>query len=222
VGANGAHAREWQVIEIEVWSDVACPWCYLGSRRLTQAIKASDAEVNVTWKSFRLNPAATGRVLHDTLLMDKYGASAEQVHEMNQRLVNLGSEVGIDYRFDTYVAVNTLDAHRVLHLARERGLEAAAHERIFRAQFTDGAIMDDHDTLVALAVEVGLDEAEVREVLGSDRYASAVRAEQAEASALGASGVPFFVLDRKYGISGAQPAEVFAQALERARAEVEV
>lgn len=219
MGAIGAHERESYVIEIEVWSDVACPWCYLGSRRLGQAIEASNAEVSVTWKSFQLNPAATGRVLHDSLLMDKYGASAEQVHEMNQRLVKLGNEVDIDYRFDTYVAVNTLDAHRVLHLARDRGLETAAHDRIFKAQFTEGAIMDDHDTLVALAVEVGLDETEVREVLESDRYADAVRAEQAEASALGASGVPFFVLDRKYGISGAQPVEMFTQAIERAQAE---
>lgn len=205
------------MIDIEVWSDVACPWCYLGSRRLEQAIAASGAEVSVTWKSFQLNPAAAGRVAHNTLLMGKFGVSEEQVHQMNQRLVNLGEDVGIEYRFETYISVNTLDVHRVLHLARDRGLGTAAHDRMFKAQFTDGALMDDHDVLVGLAIEIGLDEAEVRSVLESDAYADAVRAEQSEAAALGASGVPFFVLDRKYGISGAQPVELFTQALERAQ-----
>lgn len=206
-------------MNIEVWSDIACPWCYLGSRRLEEAIAASGEQVEVTWRSFQLNPAATGRTPHNEMLMTKFNASAEQVREMNQRLVDLGAEAGIEYNFDGYVSTNTLDAHRVLHLARDRGVGEAAHDRFFKAQFTDGALMDDADTLVALAAEVGLDEAEVRAVLASDTYADAVRAEQAEAAALGANGVPFFVIDRKYGISGAQPIEVFQQVLERAKAD---
>ena len=151
------------------------------------------------------------------MLADKYGVSAEQVRAMNDRVVGLAAVEGLEYHFDRYVTVNTLDAHRMSHLARSQGLGPEMHERLFHAQFVEGAVLDDPDTLVRLAVEVGVDEAAAREVAGSDAYADEVADDIREAQMLGVSGVPFFAIDRRFGISGAQPTELFASALEQAR-----
>ena len=206
---------------VEVWSDVACPWCYIGKRRFERALAGFDgaADVDVTWRSFQLDPSIPPgtRVNHDKMLADKYGVSAEQVRAMNDRVVGLAAVEGLEYHFDRYVTVNTLDAHRMSHLARSQGLGPEMHERLFRAQFVEGAVLDDPDTLVRLAVEVGVDEAAAREVAESDAYADEVAGDIREAKMLGVSGVPFFAIDRRFGISGAQPTELFASALEQAR-----
>ncbi|WP_228379187.1 DsbA family oxidoreductase [Demequina rhizosphaerae] len=206
-------------IEIEIWSDIACPWCYLGKRRLEKAVEASGEDVSLRYRSFQLDPSipAGEATPHAEALAKKFSTTPERVREMNQRLIDLGAEEGIAYDFDRYLSSNTRDAHRLLHLAHERGLGPAMKERLMRAQFVDGAVVGDHDTLVALAAELGLAEDEVRAVLSSDAYADAVEADIAQAAAYGASGVPFFVFDRAFAISGAQPVSTFELALSKAR-----
>ena len=210
-------------ITIEVWSDVACPWCYLGKKRLARAVEASGADVDITWRSFQLDPTipAGQRTPHAEALSKKFGVPQEQIAQMNQRLIDLGAAEGIDYHFDGYIQTNTRDAHRVLQFAQSRGLGDAMKERLMRAQFTDGALMDDADALAALAAEVGLDAAEVREVLASGAFGDVVDADIAEAAALGVRGVPFFVFNREFAVSGAQELGVFEQALAKAGAGAE-
>lgn len=211
------------MISVEVWSDVACPWCYLGKRRLEKAIDRFDGAVSITWKSFQLDPGIPRgeHTPHAEALAKKFNAPAEQIREMNQRLVDLGAEVGLEYNFDSYIQANTRDAHRVLHLAQERGLGDAMKDRLLRAQFTEGALVDDPETLATLASEVGLEADAVRAMLTTDEYDAEVQADIDEAAALGASGVPFFVFDRAFAVSGAQPVEVFETALQRSKERAE-
>jgi predicted DsbA family dithiol-disulfide isomerase len=208
-------------MKVEIWSDVACPWCYIGKRRFEKALDAFEYadDVEVVWRSFQLNPYHPKgvRERHGDSLAAKMGVSMEQVREMNARVTALAAEEGLDYHFERYVVVNTFDAHRLSHLAKASGLGPAMHERLFRAQLVDGDVLDEPDTLVRLGVEIGLPTASVRSMLDSDDYSSDVAADIAEARALGANGVPFFVIDRRFGISGAQPSELFLGALERAR-----
>jgi len=206
------------VVQVEVWSDIACPWCYLGKRRLQRAIEASGLDVSIRWRSYQLDPTIPRgeRTPHAEALAKKFGAPAEQIAQMNQRLVDLGAAEGIDYRFDKYIQVNTRDAHRVLHLAQSLGLGDAMKERLMRAQFTDGALVDDADALVALAAEVGVPEAAARAVLDGTDFDAEVQADIDEAGALGVRGVPFFVFNREFAVSGAQGVEVFEQALAKA------
>lgn len=205
------------MISVEVWSDVACPWCYLGKHRLDTAIDASGEDVRVTWKSFQLDPTIPRgeRTPHSEALAKKFKAPVEKIQAMNQRLVDLGAVEGLEYNFDRYMHANTRDAHRVLHFAQEHGLGNQMKDRLMRGQFTEGALVDDADALVAMATDVGLDAAEVRAVLASDQYDDAVQADIDEAAALGATGVPFFVFDRAFAVSGAQPMETFVEALRR-------
>lgn len=206
-------------IEIDIWSDIACPWCYLGKKRLEEAVASSGEDVAIRYRSFQLDPTipAGQATPHAEALAKKFNTTPERVREMNGRLESLGAEAGIDYDFDRYMSTNTRDAHRVLHLAHAHGLGVAMKERLMRAQFTEGAIVSDADTLVALAIEVGLDGSEVRDVLSSDRFEADVQADIDQAAAYGATGVPFFVFDRAFAISGAQPVETFALALSKAR-----
>lgn len=208
------------MITVDVWSDVACPWCYLGKRRLETAIEESGHEVQVTWHSFQLDPTIPRgqHTPHDAALSKKYNTTPERVSEMNQRLIDLGAAEGIQYRFDRYMMANTRDAHRVIHLAQERGLGNEMKERLMLGQFTEGAIVDDAETLVSMGTEVGLDVDEIRAVLASDTYDDAVQSDIDEAAALGATGVPFFVFNRKFAVSGGQPVRTFADALRRSAA----
>jgi predicted DsbA family dithiol-disulfide isomerase len=207
---------------VEVWSDVACPWCYIGKRRFERALAGFDdaANVEVTWRSFQLDPTIPRgeRRAHDVTLAEKYGVSADQVRVMNERVTALAAAEGLEYHFERYVTVNTLDAHRVTHLAATHGLGPAMHERLLRGQLIDGEVLDDPDTLVRLASEVGVPEGETRRAVETDAYADAVADDIRLARAIGVNGVPFFAIDRRFGISGAQPSELFAQALEEARA----
>jgi predicted DsbA family dithiol-disulfide isomerase len=210
-------------VQVEVFSDVVCPWCYIGKRRLEQALGqfAHADDVTVTFRSFQLDPS-TPKDVTGTLterLADKYGVGLEQAKAMNERVTGVASSVGLDFHLDEAHPANTLDAHRLLHFAAAHGKQAELKERLMRAYFTDGEILGDADTLVRLAGEVGLDEAAARDVLAGEAYATEVAADLSLARSFGISGVPFFVLDRKYGISGAQEAAVLVQALEQAWSE---
>jgi predicted DsbA family dithiol-disulfide isomerase len=208
-------------MKVEIWSDVVCPWCYIGKRRFEAALARFEAAdtVEVTWRSFQLNPdyPVGSHETHDAYLAHKLGVTPAQVEQLNERVVALAAGEGLDYHFETYVTVNTFDAHRVTHLAKALGLGLPIHERFLRAQLVEGEVLDDPDTLARLAADVGVPEAETRRVLASDAYAAEVRADIEEARAIGVNGVPFFVLDRRYGISGAQPAELFLEALQAAQ-----
>ena len=208
-------------MKIEIWSDVVCPWCYIGKRRFERALAAFEGrdEAEVEWRSFQLNPDQPRGVAedHDTHLARKLDASPEQIAEMNARLVALAAAEGLDYHFETYKVINTIDAHRVLHLAKSHGLGNEAHERLLRAQLVEGELLEDPATLGRLAGEIGVDAADTAEVLASDAFADSVAFDFAEATALGIHAVPFFVIDRTFGIPGAQSAEVLLSALRRVR-----
>ena len=207
-------------MKIEIWSDVVCPWCYIGKRRLERALGEFEHadEVEIAWRSFQLNPdtPAGTAVPTSEYLVQRFGPQASQ---MTGRVAALGRDEGLVLDFDSSLTVNTLDAHRLLHLAADLGVGDAAKERLLRAHFTEGADLSDPETLVRLAGEAGVDQDRARAVLAGTQYADAVRADIELAQAFGATGVPFFVIDRKYGISGAQPAEAFLQALRTAYAE---
>jgi predicted DsbA family dithiol-disulfide isomerase len=210
-------------VQVEVFSDVVCPWCYIGKRRLEEALEQFPhaGDVTVTFRSFQLDPT-TPKDVTGTLterLADKYGVPLEQAKSMNERVTGVASSVGLDFHLDDAHPANTLDAHRLLHFAAAHGKQAELKERLMRAYFTDGEILGDSQTLVRLAAEVGLDEAEAREVLAGDAYATEVAEDLSLARSFGISAVPFFVLDRKYGISGAQETAVLRQALEQAWSE---
>jgi predicted DsbA family dithiol-disulfide isomerase len=203
-------------VKIEVWSDIVCPWCYIGKRRLETALADFDGDVEVEWKSFQLDPTfPRGKAVpvYDALAQ-KFGGGADQVREMTERVSALAEVEGLHYDYDHAVMVNTFDSHRLAHHAKSQGLGPEMHERLMRAQLIEGENLNDVDTLVRLAEELGVEGA--GPVVTSDRYTAEVEADIHEARQLGATGVPFFVLDRKYGVSGAQPAEVFAQALRTA------
>jgi predicted DsbA family dithiol-disulfide isomerase len=209
-------------MRVEIWSDVVCPWCYVGKRRFEAALArfAHRDEVELVWRSFELDPHAPGspEVAGDYVerLARKYGRGLDAAQQMIDTMTSTAAAEGLDFRFDRMRPGNTFDAHRLLHLALERGMQDAVKERLDRATFTDGLRVSDHDELVAVVADAGLDADEARAVLTSDRYADAVRADEVQAQAYGISGVPFFVVDGRYGISGAQPSELVAQALETA------
>ncbi len=212
-------------MKVEIWSDVVCPWCYIGKRRFEGALArfAHRKEVDLVWRSFELDPGApssdaTAGTYVDRLAA-KYGRSLSEAQGMLDSMTATAAQEGLDFRFDLARPGNTFDAHRLLHLAREHGVQDALKERLDRGTFTEGSPASDHAALRALAVEVGLPGTEVDEVLSSDRYADGVRADEAQARAYGITGVPFFVVDGRYGISGAQPADLVLQALEQAWAE---
>ncbi|MCW2679133.1 MAG: DsbA family oxidoreductase [Frankiales bacterium] len=207
-------------MRVEIWSDVVCPWCYVGKRRFEQALASFPHrdEVEVVWRSFELDPSAPaerteGQAAH---LAAKYGRSLEQAQEMLDSMTATAAQDGLDFRFDLMRGGSTFDAHRLLHLAAERGVQGTLKERLMRATFTEGEPTSDHETLVRLAGDAGLDTEEARDVLSTDRYADEVRADVRDAQRFGITGVPFFVVDRTYGVSGAQPAEVLRQVLDKA------
>jgi predicted DsbA family dithiol-disulfide isomerase len=210
-------------MKVEIWSDVVCPWCYIGKRRFETAVARFDgaADVEVIWRSFQLNPDQPrgARATHADYIRQKMGGSIEQVRAMSDRVTALAAAEGLAYDFERYQVINTFDAHRVAHLGKVRGLGDPIQERFLRAQLVEGEVLDDVETLVRLSEEVGVPGAEVRDVLATDRYAAEVAADIREAGQLGITGVPFFVIDRRYGISGAQPTDLFLQALETARTE---
>jgi predicted DsbA family dithiol-disulfide isomerase len=203
-------------VKVEIWSDVVCPWCYIGKRRFEQAVERFDGEVEVHWRSFELDPQAPATREHTATehLAAKYGMSVEQAEASHAQMTELAAQEGLEYHFERARGGNSFDAHRLIHLAAAHGKQGEAQERVMRAYFTDGVAIGDRQALIALGEELGLEDA--RETLESDAYADAVREDEMLAHRIGIQGVPFFVLDRRYGLSGAQPAEVMLQALEKA------
>jgi predicted DsbA family dithiol-disulfide isomerase len=207
-------------MQVEIWSDVVCPWCAIGKRRFEAALARFEHpdEVEVRWRSFELDPTAP-RERAGTLvehLAAKYGTSPAQAQEMITRMAGQAAGEGWEFHLERARGGNTVDAHRLLHLAAERGVQDAVKERLLAAYLVDGERIGDPDTLARVVARAGLDEAEARAVLASDRYLDAVRADEARARAYGISGVPFFVVDGAYGVSGAQPADVLLHALRTA------
>lgn len=209
-------------MKVEIWSDVMCPFCYIGKRRFEHALAQfpHKDEVEVEWKSFQLDPSIKsepGKNINQ-YLAEKKGWSLEQARQINRQVTETAATVGLHYDFDKAVVANSFDAHRFAHLAAAQGRGDAAEEALFKAYFTEGKDVSDHETLAQLGSAIGLDGTVVKQTLESDAYAGAVRKDIYEAQTLGARGVPFFVLDRKYAVSGAQPEETFGKALEQAYA----
>jgi predicted DsbA family dithiol-disulfide isomerase len=210
-------------VQVEVWSDIVCPWCYIGKRRLEKALEGFEHadEVELCWRSFQLDPAFPQGV-HEPVfdsLAKKMNAGRDQIRGMTDQVKQVAEQEGLHYDFENGVMVNTFDAHRLTHLAKEKGLGDQAHERLMRAQLVEARVLNDADTLVELAGEIGLDAGEARTVLSGDAYTAEVENDIRAAQQLGATGVPFFVMDRAFGVSGAQPLEVFTAALEKAYAQ---
>jgi predicted DsbA family dithiol-disulfide isomerase len=213
-------------MRIEIWSDVVCPWCYIGKRRLERALAEFPHrdQVEVVYRSFELDPSApqVGTESIAEALGRKYGGGLENARRMMARVDEIAAGEGLRFDYADATHTKTVDAHRLLHLALHTGgprLQAELKESLLAAYFTRGESMGDHDVLAKAAVDAGLEPAEIERVLSSDAYAEDVEADIAQARAYGATGVPFFVLDQRYGISGAQPVEVFTQALEQAWAD---
>jgi predicted DsbA family dithiol-disulfide isomerase len=213
-------------MRIEVWSDVVCPWCYIGKRRLERALEVFEHadEVEVVYRSFELDPAAPKEATEPVaqVLARKYGGGLENALAMMARVSEAAAEEGLEYHLDRTLRGNTVDAHRLLHLAiEEHGprAQAALKEALLAAYFTRVEDVADSEVLRKVATEAGLDPARVDQVLAGEEYAGAVREDVAQARAFGASGVPFFVVDRRYGVAGAQPVEVLLEVLEKAWAD---
>jgi len=210
-------------MEVEIWADIVCPWCYLGKRHFEQALDSFDHadKVQVVYRSFQLDPAAPRGVTTPTVevLAEKYGMTPDRARQAQRQMEERASADGLTFRMDGLRTGNTKDAHRLLHLAKARDRQGELMERLQRAYFTEQDSIFDHDALARLSVEAGLDPDEVADVLASDRYSDHVETDEAMARSIGATGVPLFVIDRRYGISGAQPAETITGVLERAWSE---
>jgi len=210
-------------MKIEVWSDYLCPFCYIGKRKFENALVQFPHRdsVEVVFRSFELGPDAPRDpgISMDQILTSKYGMSLEQAKAANDNVASQAQTVGLTYHFDTMIPTNSFDAHRLTHYAAAQGKANEMQERLFQAYFTDSLHIGDRETLAQLGAETGLDRNEVSAMLASDQYAQDVRADEQEGSQLGIKGVPFFVINRKYAVSGAQPSEVFLEALQKAWSE---
>jgi len=213
-------------IKIDVWSDIACPWCYIGKRNLEKGLAETSADddapvVEVTFHSFELSPDTPVEFEGDELdfLAGHKGIPREQVRQMLDSVTAVAKAAGLEYRFDLLNHTNTVKAHELLHFAKANGLQYELQERLMSAYFTEGRHLGRIDDLVALATDVGLYADAARQALEGSQYVDAVRADQAQAAAYGINGVPFFVIDGKYGVSGAQPPEAFAQVARQVWAE---
>jgi predicted DsbA family dithiol-disulfide isomerase len=205
---------------VEIWSDYVCPFCYIGKRRFEAAVQQFEHKdkIQVRYRSFELDPYAernSGTDMHG-LLAAKYGMSREQAKAMNGNVAKQAEAVGLKYDFDHMIPTNSFDAHRLTHFAAKHGKMSEMTERLFKAYFTDCKHIGDYETLVALAAEVGLDSQETSEMLASGEYTNEVRADEQEGQRLGIHGVPYFVINRQYAVSGAQSSEVFLEALQKA------
>jgi predicted DsbA family dithiol-disulfide isomerase len=208
-------------LRLDVWSDIACPWCYIGKRRLEAALKEfpERAAVQITWRSFELNPSApreSNEQSYAERLAEKYGTSQRDAEAMIERVSEAAKVEGLQFDYRIIRPSNTFDAHRLLHLAKPAGLQDAMKERLFRAYFCEGQCLSDQVTLLKLGKELDLDPDAIRETLSGDRFVEAVRGDEAEAQQLGIHAVPCFVFAERFGVSGAQPKEVLLRALHQA------
>ncbi|MCG6934041.1 MAG: DsbA family oxidoreductase [Gallionella sp.] len=206
-------------MQIEIWSDVICPWCYIGKRHFEKALEqfGQRERINVIWRSFELDRNAPQHYpgTPEERLASKYGVSLQEAAAMNARVTGVARESGLEYRLSDARPGNTFDAHRLLHFANSRNLGDQAAECIMQAYFSESLPVGDRAALAALAPQFGIAEAEAAEMLESDAFSDAVRADELRAAEFGVTGVPFFVFDEKSGISGAQPVTVFVEALQQ-------
>lgn len=206
-------------MKVEIWSDFECPFCYIGKRRFEKGLELFPykEEVTVKFRSFQLDPGEKNPAhdIHEVVAI-KTGMSREEARTMNQQLAKQAEAVGLAFHFDEIIPANTLNAHRLVIFAEQYGKKAEAVERLFKAYFSESKDIDDLETLADLGSEIGLDHGEVMKMLKSTQFIEDVRAEGREGSRLGATGVPFFVINRKYAISGAQPSDVFLNVLQKA------
>ncbi|MDI1355542.1 MAG: DsbA family oxidoreductase [bacterium] len=207
-------------MKVEIWSDVMCPFCYIGKRKFEAALEEFDGadKVEVEWKSFQLNPALQTDPSKNTLqhLAESKGWSMAQTRETIQHVLQMAEGVGLHYDFDKAVVANSFDAHRLIQFAKKRNKGDAAEERLFKAYFTEGKNTADHKVLLQLGEEIGLKHEEISAMLKSNDFAEEVHKDITEAQAVGVRGVPFFVIDRKFAVSGAQDSKVFLNALTKA------
>jgi predicted DsbA family dithiol-disulfide isomerase len=207
-------------MKVEIWSDVVCPFCYIGKREFERALAQFEHRdsVEVVWRSFELDPDAPARSEYDMygMLVSKYGGTREDAKARVQGVMDRARTVGLEYAMDKAVIGSSFDAHRLLHYAKTVGKGDAMKERLLKAYFTEGAHLADLPTLIRLASEVGLDGSAVAEVLATTAFTDAVRKDEVEARQLGVRGVPFFAIDRKFAVSGAQQSDAFLGALRQA------
>ena len=208
-----------QRVEVEVWSDIACPWCWVGKRHLEAAIAAFDGEVAVTWRAFELDPdAATASAAVDYVarLAAKYRRSRSEAQAMIDRMVEVGRANGLEFRFDRVLPTNTFDAHRLLSWAAESGRQDQLKERLFVAYMNEGRSVSDHAVLVDVAADAGLAVDMTRAILATNAHAEAVRSEERQAARMGVTGVPFFAIGERFAVAGAQPADLLLGAMRQA------
>jgi predicted DsbA family dithiol-disulfide isomerase len=204
-------------MKIEVWSDIMCPFCYIGKRHLELALQQfPEMEVELVWKSFQLDPTITPQPGKDvySYLAERKGMSLEESKQMHQHVVDRAAEVGLVYNYDKAIIANSFDAHRLLHLAKRNGKGDQLKEKLLAAYFTEGKDFGDKQVLTQLGEEVGLNEPDIHTVLYTDMFAREVQSDIQEAQEIGVRGVPFFVFDRKYAVSGAQPIEAFVETIQ--------
>ncbi|KAI9449989.1 dithiol-disulfide isomerase [Russula earlei] len=208
-------------MKVEIWSDIMCPFCYIGKRNYEAALKqfADSNDVVIEWRSFQLDPSIPFQMDQEEnvfqYLAERKGMSYAQSVQMHASVTETAKRAGLDYRFDKAIVANSFQAHRMIQMAKEKGLGDEAEERFFRAYFTEGKNIGNKDTLVQLGTDIGLTEAEVQEALTNETYARKVEEDIADAHHMGVNGVPFFVFNRRYAVSGAQPPQAFVQALQR-------
>ena len=210
-------------MKVEIWSDVMCPFCYIGKRKFENALAGfpDKDKIELEWKSFQLAPdmkTTLGKTIHQYLSEHK-GFSLDDAKHMNNHVTEIAAKVGLTYNFDKSVVANSFNAHRFSHFAKEKGKQNEAEEKLFQAYFTDGKNIDDYNTLISLGEEIGLEPMDVRTALETGAFGDAVKADIEEAHQLGVQGVPFFVFDRKYAVSGAQESQAFTQVLDKSFAE---
>ena len=206
-------------MKVEIWSDIVCPFCYIGKRKFENALAEFSGKdtVQIEWRSFQLDPTMEnipGKSIH-AYLAERKGCSIDEAKQMNDAMSNMAKDVGLNYNFDIAIINNTLNAHRLLHFAKSKGMQSAMKERLFHAYYTEGQDVSNIDTLTGLAIELGMEGEEVKAVLLSDAFTKEVELDQYYAQQVGARGVPFFVFNNKYAISGAQPVDVFKEVLDK-------
>lgn len=206
-------------MKVEIWSDIFCPFCYIGKRKFEAALESFDKkeEVEVIYRSFELNPNASkhnDKNIHE-LISSKYGITYEEAKLNNDNIVSQAKELGLEYNFDTLIPTNSFDAHRMIHFAKEHGKMEEMTEALFKAYFTDSRNVSDFNTLAEIAKSIGLNKEEAISILNTNKYSDCVRSDEELAGGYGINAVPFFILNEKFTVSGAQPTELFLRALNK-------
>jgi predicted DsbA family dithiol-disulfide isomerase len=207
------------MIEVEIWSDINCPFCYIGKRHLEAALANFSDPVSVTWKSFELDPTSNPPkgISQAELLAKKYGKDLAWARDMNNNMTDMARTAGLDFKMDQVIPANSFNAHRLIHLAKAHQQQDQMKERLLKARFTEGLDIGDNEVLKRLGVELGLSSDELNELFKGKKFEAEVREDERLAQELGIRGVPFFVFNKKYALSGAQPSEVFSEVLEKSR-----